>query len=287
MLAVVTSTCAMARVVDGLGLQIPRRGQQRREPPVVRVTADQPGVRGHPVPGQLTHPARGTTPRPVPRDLTPGSPHLVQRRDDRRAAAARRGSCAPRQVRVASPAGLPAAVRRAARAAQQRVQLAHGGGLRASPDVHARAATHSASSASTSVKSRSPCFRRISRWWSDFVFTRSAYCSRPTGPLCRAAPPRSPAPRPARRAGPPGTSRASGRSPVGPRTRPPVISARAGPQRPVRHPHRRAPVHGHVVIVGGDGAAAGTRHRHDDGPAGHVRDLHDGHAGHSPEGHRR
>ena len=28
MLAVVTSTCAMARVVDGLGLQVPRRGQQ-------------------------------------------------------------------------------------------------------------------------------------------------------------------------------------------------------------------------------------------------------------------
>jgi hypothetical protein len=39
--------------------------------------------------------------------------------------------------------------------------------------------------------------------------------SRPTGPLCRAAPPRSPAPRPARPAGPPGTSRASGRSPAG------------------------------------------------------------------------
>ena len=44
-----------------------------------------------------------------------------------------------------------------------------------SPDVHARAATHPASSASASAKSRSPYFRRISCWWSDFVFTRSVY----------------------------------------------------------------------------------------------------------------
>ncbi len=44
-----------------------------------------------------------------------------------------------------------------------------------SPDVHARAATHSVSSASASAKSRSPYFRRISCWWSDFVFARSVY----------------------------------------------------------------------------------------------------------------
>ena len=45
-------------------------------------------------------------------------------------------------------------------------------------------------------------------------------------------------------------------------------------------------VHGHIVIVGGDGAGACT-HPDDDGPAGQARDRHDGHAGHSPEGHRR
>jgi hypothetical protein len=40
-------------VIDGLGLQVPGRGEQCREPPVVGVPADQPGVRGHPVPGQI------------------------------------------------------------------------------------------------------------------------------------------------------------------------------------------------------------------------------------------
>ena len=45
-------------------------------------------------------------------------------------------------------------------------------------------------------------------------------------------------------------------------------------------------VHGHIVIVGGDGAGACT-HPDDDGSAGQARDRHDGHAGHSPEGHRR
>ena len=41
-------------------------------------------------------------------------------------------------------------------------------------------------------------------------------------------------------------------------------------------------VHGHVVIVGGDGAGACTHP--DDEAAGHDRDRHDGHAGYSPEG---
>jgi hypothetical protein len=42
-------------------------------------------------------------------------------------------------------------------------------------------------------------------------------------------------------------------------------------------------VHGHIVIVGGDGACT---HPDDDGSAGQVCDRHDGHAGHSPEGHQ-
>lgn len=45
-------------------------------------------------------------------------------------------------------------------------------------------------------------------------------------------------------------------------------------------------VHDHIVIIGGDGAGACT-HPDDDGSAGQVRDRHDGHAGHSPEGHQR
>ncbi len=45
-------------------------------------------------------------------------------------------------------------------------------------------------------------------------------------------------------------------------------------------------VHDHIVIVGGDGTGACT-HPDDDGSAGQVRDRHDGHAGHSPEGHQR
>ena len=45
-------------------------------------------------------------------------------------------------------------------------------------------------------------------------------------------------------------------------------------------------VHHHVVIVGGDSAGGAPHHPHDHGPAGHVRDRHDGHAGHSPEGHQ-
>jgi len=42
-------------------------------------------------------------------------------------------------------------------------------------------------------------------------------------------------------------------------------------------------VHGHIVIVGGD-TAGGCTHPDDDGPAGQARDRHDEHTGHSPEG---
>jgi zinc/manganese transport system ATP-binding protein len=44
-------------------------------------------------------------------------------------------------------------------------------------------------------------------------------------------------------------------------------------------------VHGHIVIVGGDGTGACT-HPDDDGSAGQIRERHDGHAGHAPEGNQ-
>jgi hypothetical protein len=87
----------LQRVIDGLGLQVPGGGQQRREPPVIGVAADQPGVGGHPVAGQLGEPPR----RHHRLGAQPGEAEsldlrdLVQRGDDRRAAAARRRALAP------------------------------------------------------------------------------------------------------------------------------------------------------------------------------------------------
>jgi hypothetical protein len=89
-----------------LGLQQPDRGQQRRHPAPLRVTADQGGVRAHPVLGQLAQPARrhqilGT-------QVTHAQPHhlrdLIESLDHGGAAAARRRTLAPAfQVRDPRP----------------------------------------------------------------------------------------------------------------------------------------------------------------------------------------
>ena len=87
----------LQRVIDRLGLQVPDRGHQRRQPPRVGVPADQRGGRGHPVAGQL-----GQPPRRYPRFGTqPGQTqhadlgHPIQELDQRRAAPARHRALAP------------------------------------------------------------------------------------------------------------------------------------------------------------------------------------------------
>ena len=86
---------------------------------------------------------------------------------------------------------------------------------------------------------RRPYAWRISRWWPDFVFTRPAYRFTTAGSATPSCPPRSPAPRPAHRADPAGTSRASARSPAGARSRPSSGRRAAGP--PASGPHRHRP----------------------------------------------
>jgi hypothetical protein len=84
-------------VVDRLALQEPDSGQQRRQPPAVRMAPQRRGVRAHPVPGQLSQPAL--------RDQSFGAQvrqlqalnlrHLIQSLDDGRAGRPRRDPLAP------------------------------------------------------------------------------------------------------------------------------------------------------------------------------------------------